>query len=300
MSPRAKRVGVFTVLAIGLAWMFRGVLALGGWQSPAAFGLFGVVMMTTPALAAIVTRTRFGEISQLGLGLRLRPNWWLLVALWLPGLLVAAVVLASLLVPGVSFDPSHAQVLSRLPPTMSEATQETVRARLEQIPSLWLLVLVLWIPGAAFNTIPAMGEELGWRGFLYQELRPLGFWTSSAITGVLWGLWHTPAILMGHNYPGQPMLGLAMMTLLTVLMSPLLTFIREKSGNIWGAALFHGSINAAAGAPLVMLKGGSPFTTGLTGAAGMGVLALLNLALIWQRRAAEKTLQNPMNTSVSP
>ena len=57
------------------------------------------------------------------------------------------------------------------------------------------------------NTVFALGEELGWRGFLLPSLLPLGQWRAILMSGVIWGIWHAPAILQGHNYPSQPMLG---------------------------------------------------------------------------------------------
>ena len=62
--------------------------------------------------------------------------------------------------------------------------------------------------GGLAHTLFAMGEEAGWRGYLWSVLRPLGFWRTAAIVGVAWGLWHAPIIAAGHNYgtgyPGWP------------------------------------------------------------------------------------------------
>ncbi|NJL35021.1 MAG: CPBP family intramembrane metalloprotease [Chloroflexaceae bacterium] len=57
-----------------------------------------------------------------------------------------------------------------------------------------------------FNSIFAMGEELGWRGFLLPRLLPLGQERAILASGVIWGIWHAPAIAQGHNYPGHPIL----------------------------------------------------------------------------------------------
>ena len=46
---------------------------------------------------------------------------------------------------------------------------------------------------AAFILI---GEELGWRAFLYDKLEKLtGFHGSIIIGGIIWGLWHTPPLI---------------------------------------------------------------------------------------------------------
>ncbi len=61
--------------------------------------------------------------------------------------------------------------------------------------------------GPLINTLLALGEELGWRGFLLPSLLPLGQWRAILMSGLIWGVWHAPAILQGHNYPSQPVLG---------------------------------------------------------------------------------------------
>jgi len=40
------------------------------------------------------------------------------------------------------------------------------------------------------------GEEFGWRGYLLPRLAPLGGISAAIITGVIWGLWHTPVIVL--------------------------------------------------------------------------------------------------------
>ena len=72
------------------------------------------------------------------------------------------------------------------------------------IPPFWGLVgLALGgalLAGFTINGLFAFGEEYGWRGWLADELRPLGAFWANVITGVLWGLWHAPLILLGFNY----------------------------------------------------------------------------------------------------
>ena len=50
---------------------------------------------------------------------------------------------------------------------------------------------------------------------LQRELAELGLWKSSWVIGVIWGFWHAPLILQGHNYPQHPWAGVFMMTVMT-------------------------------------------------------------------------------------
>ena len=106
-----------------------------------------------------------------------------------------------------------------------------------------------------FNTLFALGEELGWRGYLLQKLLPLGQIPAMIISGVIWGIWHAPAILQGLNYPDHPILGMGMMVVFTVLLGGFLSWLYLRTKSPWAPALAHGTINAVAGLPLLFLTG---------------------------------------------
>lgn len=103
----------------------------------------------------------------------------------------------------------------------------------------------------------AFGEEWGWRGYMMPKLiQLLGKPFAVIAGGILWGLWHAPLTISGHNfgvdYPGFPYLGILFMCIFCVGENALLTYLTEKSGTIYPAAICH-SINNGLGA-LVVLK----------------------------------------------
>lgn len=119
--------------------------------------------------------------------------------------------------------------------------------------------------GATINAVAAFGEEYGWRGFLQQQYSYMGFWRMSLVIGFIWGLWHIPIIIQGYNYPQNPILGMGMMTIFTILFTPLISYIRIKSGSVIPAAIMHGTLNATAGIAIIFTRGGSDLTVGVTG-----------------------------------
>jgi len=127
--------------------------------------------------------------------------------------------------------------------------------------------------GPTVNALFGFGEELGWRGLLQRELAPMGFWRASLAIGLVWGLWHAPLILLGHNYPQHPQLGVGLMVLWCVLLAVPFSYVRVKSRSVVAVAILHGVLNASAGLPLMLTSGGSDLTIGVTGAAGMIALA---------------------------
>lgn len=103
------------------------------------------------------------------------------------------------------------------------------------------------------NCIFALGEELGWRGFLLPRLLPLGQWRAILLSGAVWGVWHAPAILQGQNYPGQPVLGVFMMVVFCLLLGVIFSWLYLQTRSPWTPTLAHASLNATAGLTMLFL-----------------------------------------------
>ncbi len=151
-------------------------------------------------------------------------------------------------------------------------------------PSLWGLVGLAFvgalIAGFTINGVFAYGEEYGWRGWLADELRPLGAFWANVLTGVLWGLWHTPLILLGFNYGDYGRLGPAFMVALCIPFSFLLWRAREVTGSLLAPAVLHGAFNGFAGVFLVIVVDSNPLVAAPVGLIGAGVFAVV-AALFW-------------------
>jgi membrane protease YdiL (CAAX protease family) len=224
------------------------------------------VYMFTPLTAAFITAYLY-DISLASVGVSGNLNRWFLLAWVLPVFIVFGVIAVSLVVPGVRPNSS----LSGLPvPT---------RVGGMSIPPLVSLLVTGVIAGPTINAIFAVGEEVGWRGLLLYELRGLGFWRASVVIGVVWGLWHTPLILQGFNYPEHPVIGVGMMVVFTVLLTPLLSYVRLKAESVFAAAVFHGTVNGLGALSVIAVSGGSNLTVGITGVSGFIVLFGMNLVL---------------------
>ena len=131
------------------------------------------------------------------------------------------------------------------------------------------------------NTLFALGEELGWRGFLLPKLLPLGQWKAILLSGIIWGFWHAPAIVMGLNYPGYPIAGIFMMVVFTVLVGAILSWLYLNTKSPWTPAFAHGSLNAIAGLPVLFLMPGINIALGGTLASVAGWFALFLLLSGW-------------------
>jgi membrane protease YdiL (CAAX protease family) len=106
-------------------------------------------------------------------------------------------------------------------------------------------VLIRATLGVVLSMTTALGEEIGWRGFLVPELaRKLSFARVALVSGVVWSLWHYP-ILLFADYHGQTpsWYSLSCFTLMVLGISFVFAWIRLASGSVWPAAILHASHN---------------------------------------------------------
>jgi len=276
---------LFLAVTFLLSWpMAFGYLAAAGMSYSLSFLLMGTLYMFTPALAAIIVqKVVFKEKVLVPLGVSFRLNRWFLAALMLPPFLAVVATAVGLLFPGirVTLDPATANIFEFFGRVFPEERVEALRRSVATLPIHPVLLTLLGgtIAGATVNAVAGFGEELGWRGLLQNELAPLGFWKSSWVIGYVWGLWHIPFIVYGHNYPGHPLAGIFMMTLWAILFAPLIGYMRLRADSVVAAAIMHGSLNGTAMAPALMTRGGDSLTVGVMGIAGISVLVVLNALL---------------------
>lgn len=133
------------------------------------------------------------------------------------------------------------------------------------------------------------GEEYGWRIYLQDRLFTLfGGIKGVILLGVIWGLWHSGLILMGMNYPDQPILGNTVMICFTVFMGIIYSIAVLKTGSVWIAVILHLITDTME--PLAWLHISFPsdtiycFGTGIYGIAIIGIVALALLRFdIWNQ-----------------
>lgn len=139
--------------------------------------------------------------------------------------------------------------------------------------------------GPIMNFVTCFGEEWGWRGYLLPKLsQKFSVVPTLLISGIIWGLWHAPLTIVGHNYGvgyvGFPFTGIMAMCLFCTVMGVFLSYVSLKTQSCIPAVLGHGAINGFAAIGIYFTKdGGNPFVgpapTGIVGMIPFVVVAVI-------------------------
>jgi len=270
-SENKKRIIIFLIIAFVLAWASAIVIYLTGGIAnskviqPAlrltlASILMATGMMWAPAVANILTRviTREGW-KDLWLKPKLSKSWkYWLIAWFVPGILIIAGAVAYFLVFPQNFDANLSGFKQQLE-TMSAQYGTT-----EPLPmNPWTILIFqgvqAFLMAPVLNALFTFGEEFGWRAYLLPKLMPLGGRKAVLLSGVIWGVWHWPVILMGYNYgfdyPGAPWMGLLGMVWFAIMLGIIISWLTLRSGSVWPAVIAHGAANGIGAIGLFAVMG---------------------------------------------
>lgn len=293
-----KRLIIFIALTTILAWIVFLLAPICGltYGSGADVVILAVAMFM-PALSNLLTRL----ITKEGFGnMYLRPHFkghvkeYLLLYFGPTVLLLLSGALYFLIFPG-SFDPE----LTTLKGTVASSGKQGLN-----VSTLLIVQILIFVGiGPIVNIIPTMGEELGWRGYLLPKLRIfLSDRTALIITGAIWGIWHLPVIVMGHNYGtdywGYPWLGILAMIVFCVVLGIIEGYISIKLESAIPAAMIHSTVNAGAALPGIFAKSGynpllGPAITGLIGGLPFIVLAVVLLMKVGRKMTLGENEAHP-------
>jgi membrane protease YdiL (CAAX protease family) len=271
-SSGNKRVVVFLLITVGLSvpfWVF-----LSQTETLYSAGMLLILgVMWAPGLAGLVTQFVFRR-SLRGLGW----GWGLwryhAVAYFVP-------LLACLVVYGITW-------LSGLGRFSAGEIESGMAGQLGiELPFIVTLLLLSTV-GVVLNFIGALGEEIGWRGFLVPELaRRWGFTRVALTSGVVWAVYHYPLIFTGVYRGDNPIwYSVVCFTIMIVSMSFAFAWLRLRSGSLWTAVVLHAAHNMF----VQSVFDGATVKSGATGyittefGAGLALIYTLVAFWFWKRR----------------
>lgn len=230
VSAARRQLTLYLALtfAISLAIQAR-IFVLGGPIED--YTLEVLALMWTPGLVSLLCRLVFREglrdVSfRIGRAGGAKP--WLVA--WLAPLVVCAIAYPLAWLSGLdAFGPEPSVGLGTLaPPTRFAA----------------LLALTLTI-GVPLSAISALGEEIGWRGYMLTRLIEAQAPYPIVLSGLIWGVWHLPLIFSGQYAAGpHPLLSAPLFVVGIVAGGIVVAYVRLETGSMWAATLFHASWNA--------------------------------------------------------
>lgn len=244
---------VFLLIVAALTGALSLILWRMGGMASKMYTPIAAAMMLIPGIASLLSRIICEEgFGDLGIRPRFRGHGRLYLAAWLaPALFTVLGGIIFFLIFPDSFDAKMSGYAAALEAQGASAPIELLVAA-QAVSALTL--------GPLINLLPALGEELGWRGYLLPRLMRCTS-TSRAVllSGLIWGVWHAPLIAMGHNYgltyPGAPWLGILTMTFACVLLGAFLSWLFVRTGSAIPCALAHGALNAIAGLGIFWVNG---------------------------------------------
>ena len=238
--------------------------------------------MWSPAVAAFLTTWLFGgRIRDFAWGWGSgRYQWWAYFIPFfyaVPVYLVAwATGLAGFFNPAAATKVAHDYGLSTLSPGVAFAVYAVISLTVGFVP----------------KTARALGEEIGWRGFLVPELAKVtGFTGTALISGLMWSAWHFPAILLTDYNAGTPAwFALSCFTLAVVGESFIFVWITRRSRSLWPAAFLHGAHNTLVQLVLTPASRDTGKTAYVIDEFGIGLVITCVIAavIVWRKNAREK------------
>ncbi len=297
-----KKINLYILFSFAFSWTVALIMALAHVKLGSILGtvLLAALYMPGPALATFVIQKYIYKegFKQYGWTFDKKAIKWVLftpllfLALTLLTFTIIALFGNSHLIPQFGqLDFTQGNFNVRLM-ELAKSSMGIDTVELPDIPPklLFMAMLVQSIIGGSTISLPIMfGEEFGWRGLMLKETRNLGFLKANVFIGIIWGIWHLPAILMGHNYPNHPYLGIIMMCLFTIAVSPLFAYARIKTKSILGACMLHGMLNATGGMYILYIANRNELYSSVAGWAGIiaGIVLTICIFLLDKKFVTE-------------
>lgn len=215
VDPRAARpaeVFGYALLATALCFAVASP-ALLGWLGGELAATVVPFAQLTPLLTALVFwKWTTADRRPLRQVLALRWSW---PGIWLGVATVAAI--------------SAVQLLAGVAAGWQPKPVQAIAAATVAVAPFWVL-----------QSVFAIGEELGWRGWLATRTITWPFPAAAATSAVIWMVWHLPAVSLIDTGTGARVAYLAAIA----SWAPFLVALRRATGSVWSAVATHGALNS--------------------------------------------------------
>ena len=259
---------ITSVISTGIfVWMFT---------SPEVTMGMIILMMWAPGISALITSLIYRD--------KIRTYGWKLGKVRFLGYSYILPIIASFIAYGLVW-------LSGLADFTTENFGSLQYARwigLKEPVSFMVSVVLRMSIGILFTSLPVLGEEIGWSGFLTPKLSKISSVTvTSLIVGGYWAVWHFPAIIAGVYGTGAPLwVALPGFTLVLIGASFLRTVLRIKSGSLWVGVIIHASHNMFLMGSFWTLTAHEGYANYLVSETGvfLGIVYIMVAIIFWKKQ----------------
>lgn len=258
----SKKIITYLAFTFGLSSIFYYLIISAG-SLEAKGGLYVICLMWCPGISAIITQLIYQKNLK-GLGWKWGKTKYQLISYFLP-ILYALMAYSLIWITGLGKFNGF-------------------------IPSNLFSFIVL---GTLMSCFTALGEEIGWRGFLVPELAKITTYTKlSLISGGIWAVYHIPVLIFADYNSGTPWwFGLGCFTILAIGASFIFAWLRLRSGSVWTAMFLHASHNLYIQGYFDQTTADTGVTAYISGEFGIALALVVSfVAYIFWRKRNELTL----------
>ncbi|MBI9067408.1 MAG: CPBP family intramembrane metalloprotease [Salinivirgaceae bacterium] len=285
MKTKTHHIVAYSLLTILVSWSFFALFKLfGGKWEGFQMVIIGAIYMYFPLLSALIYKKIFLKNEKLEIALNFKLNYYWLFAWLIMPIIALLTFYINIQMLGYEYSADLTGYINQISKSLPQEQIKEATKQLQNLPIgiFWISLISALFSGISINALAAFGEEYGWRGFLFYLLKGKSFIKASLIIGFVWGIWHAPLILMGHNYPDHPKWGILMMIAFCILLSPIFNYVRIKTNSVIGVSILHGTLNASAGIAIIMLNKSHDLISGVTGLSGfLAIIIILLLITVY-------------------
>lgn len=233
-NQNRNQLALYLLLTLVFSSVFYCLILKSG-HIASADGLYVVGLMWSPAMAAMVACKSFGQTLD-RLGWKWGETRYQIVSYFTPLAYATITYLAVWLFHrGGYYDHDF----------IARTAQRFGLGAMPQWATIAIYFVLSATAGMVLGCARALGEEIGWRGFLVPQLaKRFSFTTTALVSGLIWSLWHYPVLIFADYSSNTPVwYELTCFTAMVVSSSFIFTWMRLKSGNLWTCTVLHASHN---------------------------------------------------------